>query len=29
MLGWCVLVAVRQAHTRVILEPRIAVQEQP
>jgi len=29
MLGWCVLVAVRLAHTRVILEPRIAVREQP
>jgi len=28
MLGWCVLLAVRLAHTRVLLEPKIAVPEQ-
>ena len=28
-LGWCVLLAVRLAHTRVLLEPKIAVPEQP
>jgi len=28
-LGWCVLLAVRLTHTRLLLEPRIAVPEQP
>ena len=28
-LGWCVLLAVRLAHTRVLIEPPIAVPEQP
>jgi hypothetical protein len=26
-LGWCVLLAVRLAHTRVVLEPKIAIPE--
>jgi MFS family permease len=28
-LGWCVLLAVRLAHTRVLLEPKLAAPEQP
>jgi MFS family permease len=29
MLGWCVLLGVRLAHTRVLREPTVAVPEQP
>ena len=28
-LGWCVLLGVRLAHTRVVIEPAVAVAEQP
>ena len=28
MLGWCVLLAVRLAHTRVLIEPKVAVPKQ-
>jgi hypothetical protein len=29
MLGWCVLLGVRLAHTRVLREPTVAVPERP
>ncbi len=29
MLGWCVLLGVRLAHMRVLLEPKVVVPEQP
>lgn len=29
MLGWCVMLVVRLAHTRVLLEPKIVAPEQP